>query len=182
MHYFVFTVFGDIPFLTLHASRPQTMSDTMEATGSWTPVMVVALVLLVRWAFRGQGDTPVRLRRWLNRQVRCTGRICSSCRYGAGEKQIFRLPCLSHPRAHQSASKPSTSSDLETRVYTELARRVMEPAPRSSDKDSAPAGDRRLRLHSKRSQSNKYWCKSYRFLFVQSIGSHSCCVGASHTS
>ena len=41
-----------------------------ERAGSWVPVLILLSFVLVRWIFVGQGDIPVRTRRWLNTQVR----------------------------------------------------------------------------------------------------------------
>jgi hypothetical protein len=38
--------------------------------GSWLPLVVIIVLLCVRWAAYGQGNTPVRIRRWYNLQVR----------------------------------------------------------------------------------------------------------------
>jgi len=39
-------------------------------SGSWWPLVVIVLLLVVRWLAFGQGNTPVQFRRWYNMQVR----------------------------------------------------------------------------------------------------------------
>lgn len=41
-----------------------------EKQGSWYPFLLVAIVLLVRWLYFGQGQVPIRFRRWFHTQVR----------------------------------------------------------------------------------------------------------------
>jgi len=42
--------------------------DEEEGTqqGSWTPMIIVLLLVLIRWIVFGQGSIPVRVRRWYN--------------------------------------------------------------------------------------------------------------------
>jgi hypothetical protein len=46
--------------------------DEEEGTqqGSWTPMIIVLLLVLIRWIVFGQGSIPVRVRRWYNMKVR----------------------------------------------------------------------------------------------------------------
>jgi hypothetical protein len=37
--------------------------------GSWLPLVVIFVVLFFRWAAYGQGNVPIRMRRWYNLQV-----------------------------------------------------------------------------------------------------------------
>jgi hypothetical protein len=49
------------------------MSEEEEETpqGSWTPMIIVLLLVLIRWIVFGQGSiVPVRVRRWYNMKVR----------------------------------------------------------------------------------------------------------------
>jgi hypothetical protein len=47
------------------------MTDTDEPKqGSWTPLIIVFALLLLRWLADGQGNTPIRFRRWYNMKVR----------------------------------------------------------------------------------------------------------------
>ena len=47
------------------------MTDTDETShGSWIPLFIVCSLLLLRWLAYGQGNTPVRFRRWYNMKVR----------------------------------------------------------------------------------------------------------------
>lgn len=46
------------------------MTDSESATtGSWLPLVLIFVLLLLRWVFYGEGDAPVRLRRWIQLQV-----------------------------------------------------------------------------------------------------------------
>lgn len=44
-------------------------ADDAEPQGSWLPLLLVALLLSIRWLYSGQGNVPVRIRRWANLQV-----------------------------------------------------------------------------------------------------------------
>mmetsp|Transcript_15940 Transcript_15940/g.22477 ORF Transcript_15940/g.22477 Transcript_15940/m.22477 type:complete len:80 (-) Transcript_15940:258-497(-) len=45
-------------------------SEASEAPqeGSWTPFLIITFLLILRWIIFGQGDLPVRIRRWYNMQ------------------------------------------------------------------------------------------------------------------
>jgi hypothetical protein len=40
------------------------------SSGSWLPLVAIFVVLFFRWAAYGQGNVPIRIRRWYNLQVR----------------------------------------------------------------------------------------------------------------
>ena len=48
------------------------MSVTNEEEGSWSPTIVLLCFLVFRWITRGDGDIPVKLRRWYGLKVRET--------------------------------------------------------------------------------------------------------------
>jgi hypothetical protein len=51
-------------------AQSRNMTDTDESShGSWTPLILVCALLLLRWLAYGQGNTPVRFRRWYNMKV-----------------------------------------------------------------------------------------------------------------
>jgi len=64
--------------------------------GSWTPLLVVLVLLVLRWVCFGQGNTPVRLRRWYNKQVSAqrASEKCSSLAIFGTE----RFQCLTQRR------------------------------------------------------------------------------------
>lgn len=39
--------------------------------GSWAPFVVVLALIAMYWVARGQGKTPIRMRRWYNMKVSC---------------------------------------------------------------------------------------------------------------
>ena len=46
--------------------------------GSWTPMIVILVLILLRWIVYGQGTLPVRLCRWYNMKVRRHIHTCAS--------------------------------------------------------------------------------------------------------
>jgi hypothetical protein len=49
-------------------SDPEGMEEG--SSGSWLPLVVIFTLLFFRWAAYGQGNVPIRMRRWYNLQVR----------------------------------------------------------------------------------------------------------------
>jgi uncharacterized membrane protein YdbT with pleckstrin-like domain len=53
---------------TMAASDQEGMEEG--SSGSWLPLLVIFVALFFRWAAYGQGNVPIRMRRWYNLQVR----------------------------------------------------------------------------------------------------------------
>mmetsp|Transcript_22393 Transcript_22393/g.21527 ORF Transcript_22393/g.21527 Transcript_22393/m.21527 type:complete len:80 (-) Transcript_22393:133-372(-) len=57
-----------------------------EITGSWIPTLVLLSLLFLRWLVRGEGNTPVRLRRWYNMK-----RIHYKKKWGLRDEKKYKM-------------------------------------------------------------------------------------------
>lgn len=47
----------------------EVVEEEIPIEGSWTPTLVIGTILFVAWISYGEGDFPVRVRRWCKLQV-----------------------------------------------------------------------------------------------------------------
>mmetsp|Transcript_2795 Transcript_2795/g.7751 ORF Transcript_2795/g.7751 Transcript_2795/m.7751 type:complete len:81 (-) Transcript_2795:1179-1421(-) len=62
-----------------------TASATEAAEGSWTPTVIILLLVLTWWIATGKGDFPTKTRRWLNLQ-----RITIKQQLGMRDDSLYR--------------------------------------------------------------------------------------------
>jgi len=61
---------------TATATTPAHDDEEAPHQGSWLPFLVLVCLLIGRWMYAGEGNVPVRVRRWYNLQVRVFSTNC----------------------------------------------------------------------------------------------------------